>query len=234
MMTHITIVADEHDAETRQARHDWAEVTGTPIELVPETLIDARTGWRYTSIQGAVGYPHKDEPGCMIIAGVQSKPHQRLVILEYREHQSVYDLVSDITVTREKYRHGQHRGILPHWIGDPDRYEAVISTSSVALEHKLGPERGIYIKPPLDWGHRHDLAMYLWQIKSALQSGVLLIRDHPDLSSRLQAVQPDIVDKGKCIDYPTVAMLGGLIHTALLERPWQQDIEQGQPINIED
>lgn len=231
---HIEVIRDSYDAETRQARHDWAEVTGEMRELSPAVLLDRRTGWRYSGLVGAIGYPTGMEPGCMIVLGIQSQPEPRIVALEYREHRSVYELISDAVSTREQYGFGLHRGIIPDWIGDPDRYQAVIAAASVALEKKIGHNWGLYVREPADWGEQHNFPMYLWQLRSALEKDFLRLNSLTDLISRLQAMSPDAVDKGKTYDFPAVGMLGAAIHTLMIEKPWEQDIDHGKPIIAKD
>lgn len=226
----IEIVRDSYNAETRQARHDWAEVTGQMRELKPAIIHDMRTGAKYSSIAGAIGWPTAMEPGCMIIAGVGQGA---IKVLEFREHQSVYDLIEDVVMTRKEYKHGSFGGILPDWVADPDRYLALVAETSVALETKLGSDRGLYIREPADWYEQHVFPLYMWQLRTALAKKQLHIQDHQGLVGRLQSIPPDIIDKGKVFDYPAVGALAGLTHTIITERTWEQDIDHGKPIMTE-
>lgn len=226
----IEIIRDSFDAETRQARHDWAEVTGVKMELKPSVIHDLRTGNRYSAIVGAIGWPTALEKGCMIIAGVGP---EKIQVLEFREHRSVYALIEDVVMTRKQYRHGSFGGILPDWTADPDRYTALVAETSVALEQKLGPDRGFYIREPADWYDRHPFPLYMWQLRDALAKKRLDLSGHSDLVSRLQAIHPDIIDKGKVYDYPAAGILAGLVHTIITERTWEQDIDHGKPILTE-
>lgn len=159
MTPHIQIISDSHDAATRQARHDWAEVTGQDIELKPTVFRDIRTGSEYCHIAGALAYPGM-EPGCIIVVGIEPDP-VKVVVLEYMEHMSVFDLLQDAILTRKLYRYGSHGGILPSWTGDPDRYQTVAISASVAIERKVGAGRGLYIIDPVDWRQRHAFPMYV-------------------------------------------------------------------------
>jgi hypothetical protein len=226
----IEIIRDSYNAETRQARHDWAGVTGQMRELKPSVIHDMRTGAKYSSIAGAIGWPTALEQGCMIIAGVSDS---RIQVLEFKEHRSVYDLIEDAIMTRKAYRHGDFGGILPDWCADPDRYEALVAETSVALEKKLGPDRGFYIREPADWYDRYPFPLYMWQLRNALSNGTFAKPEQSDLVSRLQAIHPDIIDKGKVYDYPAAGILSGLVHTIITERTWEQDIDHGKPIMME-
>ena len=226
----IEIIRDSYNAETRQARHDWAEVTGKMLELKPSLIRDMRTGQRYSAISGAIGWPTALEPGCMIVAGVDQG---RVRVLEFREHRSVYDLVEDVVMTRKTYRFGEFGGILPDWIADPDRYTALVSETSVALENKLGPGHGFYIREPADWYEPNVFPLYMWQLKRAKEQRTVAISQFPELIARVEAIQPDIIDKGKVFDYPAAGILAGLVHTIMTERTWEQDIDHGKPIMME-
>jgi hypothetical protein len=226
----IEIIRDSHDAETRQARHDWAEVTGQAMELKPSMIHDLRTGDKYSLITGAIGWPAALEPGCMIIAGVGP---ERIRVLEFREHRSVYDLIEDVVTTRKAYKYGHFQGILWDWVADPDRFLALVTETSVALENRLGPDRGLYVREPADWFENHVFPLYMWQLRSALEKKSLDLQGHPDLIARLQAIQPDMIDKGKVHDYPAAGMLAALVHTIMTERPWEQNIDHGKPIMTE-
>jgi len=59
------------------------------------------------------------------------------------------------------------------------------------------------------------------------------ISKFPDLIARVEAIQPDIIDKGKVFDYPAAGILAGLVHTIMTEKTWEQDIDHGKPINME-
>lgn len=226
----IEIIRDSYNYETRQARHDWAEVTGSMRELKPSVIHNIQTGAKYSSIAGAIGWPTALEPGCMIIAGVSKAGVQAL---EFREHRSVYDLIEDVVMTRKTYRYGEFGGILPDWVADPDRYMALVVETSTALEWKLGDGRGLYIREPADWYERNVFPLYMWQLHTALGKNHLDIQAFPDLVGRLQAIHPDIIDKGKVFDYPAVGILAGLTHTILTERTWEQDIDHDKPIMTE-
>ena len=228
---HVEIIRDSHDAETRQARHDWAAITGVKHELKPSVVRDLQTGDIYAAISGAIGWPTAQDQGCMIIVGITTTPLIR--VMEFREHRSVYALIEDVVMTRKAYRYGQFGGILPDWTADPERYQALVTETSVALEARLGQGQGLYIREPADWYDRHAFPLYMWHLRDALGRGQVSLDGHPDIVSRLQAIQPDIIDKAKIADYPAAGMLAGLVHTILTDRSWEQDIDHDKPILTE-
>ncbi|MEA1928611.1 MAG: hypothetical protein U9N73_10425 [Candidatus Auribacterota bacterium] len=218
----IEIVRDAHDAETRQARHDWAEVTGQEMELKPTVVMDTKTNIRYAGIVGAIGWPTATDPGCMIIMGITQN---KFDVLEFQEHRSVYNLLDNIVMSRRQYGYGKFRGCLPDWIADPDRYQALVVKMSVVLEKKIGSSYGLYIREPADWYEKFVFPLYMWQLRTAIAEKRLNLNDFQSLIGRLRELHPDMIDKGKVFDYPAVGALAGLVHTVISERMWEQDIK---------
>lgn len=230
-MKKIKIIKDSFDAETRQARHDWAKLTGEKYELAPTQLLHIQSGEAYIFITGAIGYPTGDHHGCIMIAGI--KAGGKIDILEYQEFRSIYQLIEAAIEERILYRFGEHRNILPVWTADPERFRTIISAVSVALEEKLGHLFGLYIRPPVDWYEPHAFPMFMWQLRDSLANGQMKLGKHKELISRIQSVQPDIIDKTKAQDLPSAGMLGALAHTVVFEKPWQQDIgDNNKALNI--
>jgi len=226
----IEIIRDSFDYETRQARHDWAELSGVKVELKPSYIRDDVSKQDYSAISGAIGWPTASEPGCLIIVGVGDK---RIQVLDFREYQSVYDLIDSAVMIRAEYRFGEFSGILPDWTADPDRYQALITDTSAALEKRQGSGRGLYIREPADWFEPNAFPIYAWQMRNALDKKILRLGNHMGLVSRLQAFQQSVIDKGKVFDYPAVGILGALTHTILSERLWEQPIDHGKAFNME-
>jgi len=92
---------------------------------------------------------------------------------------------------------------------------------------------GFYIREPAEWTERHAFPLYMWQLRDALERKQLDLSGFSLLTGRLQAVQPDEIDRGRVAAFPTVGALGGLVHSIKIERPWEQDIDHGKPINLE-
>jgi hypothetical protein len=228
----IEIIKDKHNAETRQARHDWAEVTRQEQVLKPTQLKDTRTGEKYSAIMGAIGYPAGLEPGCVMVVGVKAD-EPNITILEYAEKRSVYNLYDLISLYRQKYGHGRHSSILSYWIGDQEKYQSICVAVSSEIEKRQGEGFGIYIRNPIDWEEPAAFPLFMWRLKSALEKNELSIPGSQLLTSRLQEVQPDQVDKGKVSNFPGVGGLGGLVHTIMIERPWLQDADYGKSLNME-
>jgi hypothetical protein len=229
-MTRIKIIRDDYIQWTRQARHDWADVTGQEIQLRPSIFLDTKTDVSYSHIAGAMAYPGI-EPGCLIIMGIRQGP--KLDVLEYQEHGAVLDLIEATVSIRYQFAYGKERRILQQWVGDPDRYQPVVAKISQALEAKDGYDRGLYIREPADFQEKYAFPLYMRQLHAALAEKILNINNQTALINRLQAFQPDMAEKGKLYDFPAVGMLGAFTHTMMVETPWQEDVSYGEPINLE-
>lgn len=233
MTCHIEIIKDQFLKDTRQAREDWAIITGKEIELKPSHFLDKRTEDKYCYITGALAYPGL-EPGCIIILGVINSPKLKFKILEYKEYSSIFQLLKDVVLIRLDYAYGQHEGILFQWIGEQARYQTLVSKISQAIEKQNGVDDGLYIRNPTDWGETYALTMYMKQLRASLKEKRLYLNGKKELINRLQFLKPDDGEKAKFDDFPCIGMLGGLIHTLMIERSWEQNTTFGKPITLED
>ena len=228
----IDVVRDQFNAATRQARHDWADVTKINQQVAPTYLLDTRDHRRYCRIVGAMAYPSLT-PGCLIIAGVQADPPV-VRVLEYVEHESIYGLIEIAVKTRQRYGFGASERILDQFLGDESKYLTLIARCSEKLESANGPGRGLYIRYPLDWIEKHAFPLYMRQLRDALKNKLIEINGHTDLLNRLQAFRSRDTEKGKITDYPAPGMMGALAHTMMIERPWLEDIDSGKSYNLDE
>lgn len=235
-MTHIVTIRDKVDIATEQARTDWAEVTGKRQSLKHNIYIDQRTGWRYCGIVGAVAYQY-DDPGCYIIAGVQSEPHQRIVIMDYAEHTDLYQMITEMAEHQEAYGCRGDINVLNSWIGDPDRYLSIIARVSQVMEKKYsGSGGGFYVREPADWQESNKrFAMWTRHLRQAMAEKRVVISQScsgaSEISNRLQAFPHGAVDTGKIEQYPGVGALAALVYTVGIERMWERDIYNDTAIN---
>jgi len=228
--TYIEIDKSAFEAGTRQARYDWATVTGQPARLRPPIYRDTRDGQGYCNILGALAYPAM-EPGCMIILGITTDKNFR--ILEFREHRTVARLLEDAVLTRRLYGWGLDKHVLRSWTGDELRYQTIVSKISQEIEKQMGQDTGLYIRDPLDFRERHAFPLYMNQIRQTLKDGRLDI-PQVDLITRLQAMQHDAAEKGRIEDYPAAGILGGIVNSILTEEPWFETAEDGDAYNYND
>jgi hypothetical protein len=124
----ITVEKPEHIKGTLQARLDWAEVTGKELTLKPP-VFHHQDGHSYCNIIGGIAYPaavdHIIRPGMVIIIGIEPDP-VKFRVLETVESPSVFDLFTACIDLRIKYGYGEDRRILPNFMGDQEKYLAIL------------------------------------------------------------------------------------------------------------
>lgn len=217
---------------TEQARHDFAVIYGKEFKLKPPVFYHLETHHHYCNIIGGIAYPTIIEPGIIIILGVRQNPI-RYEIFEIFEEVNIFKLITQLVRARKKYGFGKDSRILPNWYGEQDRFQTLIIRASEELEKKYGHTYGLYIKDYVDIKLKNALALYVRQIYSCLESGKLIKESLGDqLKQHLQAFQREDAEKGKIANYPAVGLLGGIIHSLEIERPWLEDVAQGESFNI--
>lgn len=225
-MSVITVEKPEHIKGTLQARTDWAEVTGKELTLKPP-IFHHEDGHTYCNIIGGIAYPaavdHIIRPGIVIIIGIEPDP-VKFRVLETFESPSVFDLFTACIDLRLKYGYGEDSRILPNFMGDQEKYQAILLKVSEALEKTQGHDRGLYIKDMVDLRERYALPVYVRQTASALEKGTLeKPTEHIELVNHLRGFMPESAEKGRVEDFPAVGLLGGMIHSLQIERPWLED-----------
>ncbi len=236
----IRVEQDHHMEHTEQARKDWATVYGQDFTLKNPVFWNMEAAERYSDIIGGIAYPSVSSAGIVIVIGiVMVNGLPVFKILEAAEEKEVFALFQILLRLRVKYGFGKDSRILPWWIGDPDRFQPLVSRTSVKLEEKHGEGQGIYIKPPVDFGEKHSFPLYIRQLFRArnpqLRSPVYLdVNGHQNLSSYAQAIRQEDAENGKYEDFPVVGLLGGMVHTILTQRPWLETTQGGSAFNLED
>jgi hypothetical protein len=186
-------------------------------------------GHTYSNIVGGISYPaaveHQIRPGMVAIMGIEPDP-LRFHIIDLVESPSVFDLLTACVDLRLRYGFGEDSRILPNFMGDQERYQAILLKVSEALEKK-GPENGLYIKDMVDYRERYALPVYVQQFLSALEKGILVKPVNPKIdaaiTNHLLVFQSENAQKGRVEDFPAVGLLGGMIHSLQIERPWLED-----------
>jgi hypothetical protein len=236
----IKVEQAKHMANTRQAREDFAVIYGQDTMLRNPVFWDMEAAERYCDIVGGIAYPSVSAPGVVIVIGiVLSKGLPIFKVLEAAEESEVFALFQTLLQLRMIYGFGKDARILPMWIGDPDKFQPLVSRTSVKLEEKHGEGQGLYIKPPVDFGEKHSFPLYIRQL---FRSRNLQLRNpawldlngHQNISTYAQAIRQSDAENGKYDDFPMVGLLGGMMHTILTQRPWLETTKAGQAFNLED
>jgi len=236
----IKIERDKHLENTEQSREDWAIVYDQDFVLKTPIFHNLETGDKYCDIWGGIAYPSVSLSGCIIVIGVILQDDQPVFkILEAVEEKEIFELFRKLIKLRVKYGFGMDARLLPWWIGEPDKFQPLVSRLTQKLEEELGEGRGIYIKPPVDFGEKYSFPLYIRQL---FRSRDLKLRDpvylelngFQNISSYAQAIQSEDAEKGNYEDFPMVGLLGGMMHTLLTQMPWMEDSQAGQAFHLED
>lgn len=237
MISAIRIEKPEHIKGTAQARHDFAIITGKELTLKPAVFLHLPSNEYYCHIVGGIAYPiavnGEIKPGIVIIMGVQNEPGVKFQVLESYEDANIFNLIEQAIIARKKYGFGLDSRILPNFMGDQEKYQTIIIKTSEVLEKKLGYDQGFYIKDMVDLRERHSFPLYVRQIFNTLETKRLDINGDNTLVGHLQGFRREDAEKGKTENFPAVGLLGGMIHTLQIERPWLEGIDcQGTVFNI--
>lgn len=238
MTLKIKIEKPEHISGTAGARRDWAEVTGQELTLRPATFLHIPSKTHYCHIVGGIAYPTATtmeiKPGALVIIGVQNEPEVRYRILESHENNNVFKLIERVVEMRKEYGFGMDSRILPNWYGDQEKYQVLIMKASEALEKAHGINAGLYIRDTIDRQERNAFPLYVRQIFNALETERLDVNHDKILIGHMQALQREDAEKGRVDDFPVVGLLGGMIHSLQIEKPWLEDSDgQGTVFNID-
>ncbi len=232
MKSVIKIEKPEHITGTEQARHDWGKVTGKELTLKPATFLHVPTGEYYCHLIGGIAYPTATVPGIVILLGIQSEPNVKFRVLETFEDINVFKLIEQAVMLRSKYGFGLDSRLLPYWYGDQEKFQTLIIKTSEALEKKLGYDRGFYIKDTVDLRERHSFPLYVRQIFNCLETNRLDMNSDDTLIGHLQSFQREDAEKGRTENYPATGLIGGMVHSLQIEKPWLDDNIQGEAFNI--
>ena len=238
MKSIIKIEKPEYIKGTRGAREDWAKITGKPLMLKPAVFLHTETGEYFCNIVGGISYPiavnDEIKPGMVIILGIQNEPTLKFKVLETFESDNVFTLIEQAKEAREKYGFKLDSRILPYWYGDQEKYQTIIIKVSEALEQKDGADRGFYIKDLVDLREKFSFPLYVRQIFNTLTTKTFDINGDAMLTEHLQGFRRSAAEKGKTENFPAVGLLGGMVHSLQIEKPWLEDVDgRGTVFNID-
>jgi hypothetical protein len=234
----IRIEKPEHIAGTSGARQDWAIVTGQELKLKQATFLHTPSSEYYCNIIGGIAYPvaagQEVKPGIVIIMGIQNDPDVKFRVLDSFESSNVFSLIEKMVELRKQYGFGLDSRILPSWYGDQQKYQTLIMKSSEALEKRHGINAGLYLRDTIDRRETNAFPLYVRQIFNVLETKRLDVNRDNILTGHMQSLQREDAEKGRTDDFPAVGLLGGMVHSLQIEKPWLEDADgQGTVFNIE-
>jgi hypothetical protein len=109
-----------------------------------------------------------------------------------------------------------------HSCPDPDYWEN--TETGEIYSHKKW--EGIHLTPPYDLERSNNFEIYYRQMDSYLDKNNkrLFLDSGGILGNYVQNLPPDIAIKGDIDSFPAVFVLGALIHTLLMLKPWKKPL----------
>ena len=210
-----------------------SKIYGTRLVPKPTYYRHKETGQEFSHITGAFVWPGKEKAGFAIIVGVEKSNEVRpaFFVLDEAEEKNLNSLLWSCMRLREKW--GFECGdILRVWWGDPSKFLTFYSefNNSLREKHKGDADHGFHISAFFDLDKPDAFEIYLRRIYSFLsvdEEGKkrLYFGKCDKIRSHLSNLPPDAAKKS-IEDFPSVAALGGLIHTLSVLQPWMKQAEE--------
>ncbi|MCK4787924.1 MAG: hypothetical protein KAV87_29495, partial [Desulfobacteraceae bacterium] len=201
---------------------------------------DKVTGQEYSWIAGGFGWPGKGNP----IAGPDNVPGFVLIlavdrihndddpcfrVLSESEFEQVEDLLWYCVKLRERYGYYEKGSkLFQSWYGDAERFATLIGEVNVKIEKRDGTKHYLSITPPYDFEKqdRNRFENYFRRIQSYLtKDKKKLYLDNCDkLKNYILNLPSKAVMDGSFESYPAVGILGALIHSLLISKPWEHTV----------
>ena len=94
----------------------------------------------------------------------------------------------------------------------------------------------VMLAPPHDYDKQNAFEIYLNRVRSSLtrdDSGkkVLFLGSCERLRNHIQNLPPDVAVKGSIEDYPAITCLGGVVHSIMIRRPWEEFVEKEKTVS---
>ena len=205
-----------------------SEVTGERTYLDPDYYENIETGKTYSHIAGAIGFPGKGQPGLAVVMGVEktTDPEPSFYVLDELEAESIQDLLNGVLKLRERWG---YPNCLSHCYGDYERFMSIVSEFNLREKSPNKKWEGIYPSQPSDFERPNNFEIYYRQMDSCLTPPAkgkkrLILDSCNKLRNHIQNLPADVASKGDINSYPAVFVLGALIHTLLILKPWRKPI----------
>ncbi len=186
-----------------------AEVTGQHYHYRPTAWI--RGDERYSYITGGMAMPTFEFPGYLLTIGVTYNTPGHCVCLDEYHTDDEVALIEKAQEIQESYG----PGVIENWWGDPERLMPVLNETQKE-------DNQILISAPVDYDLSDAFQLYFTRFSSALspRNKTLKLAGCDYLKNTGQAF---IRAKGqKSENNLPIWVAGGLVHTILMVRPWEQ------------
>ena len=172
---------------------------------------------KYSHITGAIILPTFEQPGYLVTIGVEYGDKIKFYCLDEFESDDAFELIKKAQGIQQDYG----EDVISHWWGNP------LDLMSIVNEINIRDEKNpIRISDPIDANRTDNFEIYTARIKVSLSSEhkTLFLDDANIIRNHIMAF---IQAKGeKSGNNPAMHVLGSLIHTLLIMRPWEQAVEK--------
>lgn len=171
---------------------------------------------KYSHITGGLILPTLSIPGFLITIGVEYESNIMYCLDEFEvtKDGSVFEMIEKAQEIQKEYG----KGTVSNWWGDPEQLMPLVNERNI----KGNP---VYISAPIDFSQRDAFEIYLARLKVAFSVGYknLFINDCILFKNHIQSFIQD--SKAKSDINPAIYITGAIIHSLLMQRPWEQAVE---------
>ena len=164
----------------------------------------------YTHITGGIILPQFEASGYIVTVGVGK--NNRFHCLEEFESRDELDLISRAKSLQAEYG----PGVIRTWWGDAEHLMSLVNDG----------DNPVIISFPIDYDKSDSFQIYRARLGVSLLNNAkqFYFHDCDKLKSQVVAFNRDKTASEK--NNPAVAMLGWVVHTLLMYRPWEQAVER--------
>lgn len=171
---------------------------------------------KYSHITGGLILPTMTVPGFLITIGVEYESNIMHCLDEFEvtKDASVFEMIEKAQAIQKEYGHN----VVSNWWGDPKQLMPLVNERNI----KGDP---VYISAPMDYDQKDAFEIYLARLKVAFSVGYknLFINDCGLFENHMRSFIQD--SKAKSNINPAIYITGAIIHSILVQRPWEQAVE---------
>jgi len=193
-----------------------AEMEGIEANVRDYAYRDAKDNL-YSHITGGIILPTFSHKGYLLTVGVKYDDTITFDCIDEFETDDAYELVAKAKEIQKEYG----EGIITNWWGDPLQLMSIVNELNIE-DTKQEPVR---ISSPIDYNQTDNFEIYTARIKVALnKTHKTLYLGETNLVRNY--IMSFIEEKGAKQDSnPSIYVLGSVVHTLLIMRPWEQAVE---------
>lgn len=193
------------------ANQHIAEITGLSYHHRPYAW--TRGGQSFSHISGGIALPSFDVPGYLLAIGVRHNTPGHIDCLVELESDDEMFLMDKAQAIQKEYG----AGVIENWWGDPG--------DLMSLVNERHGDNPVLVSSPVDSDQPDYFQICVSRLRVALRSGhkTLNINECNILRNSILSFIKD--KQAKAGNNPVLIVAGGLVHTMLMIRPWEQAVE---------